>query len=310
MRQPLLNKNQQKEVIIKRLEGNSIMHLAIEFNVSVKTIQRIIKGIHLRTNNKRVVLDSAEVIEKYKELNKISEVAKFFKVSESTIKEVLKKANFKWDSSVTGRFHFFNENFFATIDTEEKAYWLGFIFADGSIHKNGNRINITLKENDLIHLEKFAKEINYKGKIANVITTKACSLTLYSKKMSSDLVKLGCMSDKSSKIVFPDTDIVPLYLQSHFMRGYFDGDGCLTSSKRPTFSIVSNYVFIEKFQELLINELNISKTKLYKHKGQNTYSLIYGGVKMIKKIVQYLYKDSNIFLDRKKEVCKKWKFIS
>lgn len=310
MRQPLLNKDQQKEVIIKRIEGNSIIQLAIEFNVSVKTIQRVIKGIHIRTNNKRVVLDSVEVIEKYKELNKISEVAKFFKVAEITIKGVLKKANFKWDSSVTGRFHLFNENFFTNIDTEEKAYWLGFIFADGSIHKNGNRINITLKESDLIHLEKFAKEINYKGKIANVINTKACSLTLYSKKMSSDLVKLGCMSDKSSKIVFPDTDIVPLYLQNHFMRGYFDGDGCLTSSKRPTFSIVSNYVFIEKFQELLINELNISKTKLYKHKGQNTYSLIYGGVKMIKKIVQYLYKDSNIFLDRKKEVCKKWKFIS
>ena len=49
----------------------------------------------------------------------------------------------------------FDEHSFDVIDTEEKAYWLGFLYADGNVSNTKNEVGITLQSSDIKHLYKF-----------------------------------------------------------------------------------------------------------------------------------------------------------
>ncbi len=138
----------------------------------------------------------------------------------------------------------YNKDYFKVIDTEEKAYWLGFLYADGCInelHKNGKtcsmNLELTLAKVDKEHLEKFAKAIEtnvpikqrisrYKGKeyVSNRII-------INSTKMCKDLCDLKCIPNKTYGIRFPDTNIVPKCFMKDFLRGFFDGDGCIHDKK-------------------------------------------------------------------------------
>lgn len=127
--------------------------------------------------------------------------------------------------------------------------------------------------------------------------------------MKQDLLKYGVIPNKSKYTYFPN---IPEEFHSHFIRGVFDGDGCICISKKPfkiKFSITGNILLIEKIQEILMQKCNLNKTKLYNDKKhppeivtmQNTiarnFHLMYN----------YLYKDcENLFLIRKKEKFEKW----
>lgn len=93
----------------------------------------------------------------------------------------------------------------------------------------------------------------------------------------------------------------------HFIRGYFDGDGYLsTPITRPgdcTLGITSNREFLSDIQAILIENTNINKTKLSDtcSSKNNIYKLMYGGIKNAKKIYDFLYMDATLFLIRKKE---------
>ena len=55
----------------------------------------------------------------------------------------------------------FNYRFFQQIDTEEKAYWLGFLFADGYVSSKGNFIGLNISLKDIDHLKKYNTTLNY-----------------------------------------------------------------------------------------------------------------------------------------------------
>lgn len=167
----------------------------------------------------------------------IDEVMQRHGVSYSSVYNALKRYDIKYKYTY-GRTTFFNEDFFQTIDTEEKAYWLGFIFADGCISKSDsvvsseNRITLALSVKDEQHLEAFAKAINMPTeKIRHVFPKHSYSgsemLYLYcnSIKMANDLKTLGYSPHKASHVEMPDIheDFI-----RHFIRGYFDGDGCVS----------------------------------------------------------------------------------
>lgn len=98
----------------------------------------------------------------------------------------------------THRKHFFNENYFSNIDAEEKAYWLGFFYADG--HITNNALQCYLQEDDREHLLKFLKAIN-----ANTIEVKtrkngeyiSYGINVCSKKLVTDMQQLGFTSRKT-----------------------------------------------------------------------------------------------------------------
>ena len=149
----------------------------------------------------------------------------------------------------------FNDDYFETIDTEDKAYFLGLLFADGNVYTARNRIQITLANEDAYILKAFADCIGYTGKMY-IDREKYSKLILPSKKMCADLTRLGCTPNKSLTLQFPTE--VPDELMHHFIRGYFDGDGHISKDKRlinPYYhiNITSTKEFIIVLKKILMD---------------------------------------------------------
>lgn len=200
-----------------------------------------------------------------------------------------------------------NESYFYKIDTEEKAYWLGFIYADGYI--TGNKLGISLANIDKTHLEKFKKCIDsdheIKSYISNSVygTCEYCRILINSKKVVEDIKNKGVINNKSLKLKFPSNRILDRNLYKHFIRGYFDGDGSLVLSKS---SINFKFCGTKEFLEALVDVFNsISsykyKKRLYKRRNddKNNYYISYGGRMKTLNIMDYLYNNCNIYLERK-----------
>lgn len=221
-----------------------------------------------------------------------------------------KRRIFKWiekdgmvrTNSESKRFIHFDEHKFDQIDEPTKAYWLGFFYADAYNSLSSNILSVTLKLEDIGHLEKLADFVNYpKNKITHIVNHiedkpyDSCHIRLSSKHLCNKMVELGCMQAKSFKITFPLWMKEDLY--SHFIRGYFDGDGCLTFNKKSggwKLSIVSTQMFCEKLIDVFNQKINtevgfrnISQT------GNNTCEIDTVGHHKIYNILKYMYANSN-----------------
>lgn len=191
-----------------------------------------------------------------------------------------------------------DETYFDSIDTEEKAYMLGFIYADGCNFPEGTRVIISLHEKDRIILDKFKILLGYSRPLGYRTSKKSSPqyyLTISSKKISEKMTELGVVKAKSKILTFPKWLNSAMY--SPFIRGYFDGDGCITGQKEQKWSVVGTKEFLEKVQEILIKELQIGNPKL--RFFRNIYYLEYKGRRQINKIKNWMYKDATIFLERK-----------
>lgn len=198
-----------------------------------------------------------------------------------------------------------NENYFENIDSEDKAYFLGFIVADGCIINN-KTLNISQKEPDILY--EFKKYINYEGKVLKSESKNIHNVNLYSEKIILDLHKLGIYSNKTMVVKYPE---IPRELEHHFMRGLFDGDGCISihkkkegsrdTSDRGQVNICSgSRDFIEEYVERLNKYCGITKNKIRCPRG--TYSVIdWASFNDIERFYEFFYKDSNVYLKRKKE---------
>jgi intein-encoded DNA endonuclease-like protein len=251
---------------------------------------------------KKIDIDDKLVIESYTKLKNIHKVAKYFKVSIGPIKRILTKNNL----ILTNRRYVVNDLYFDNIDTEEKAYWLGFLFADGYIRerKTGNSLEIKLSVKDSKHLELFRdslesnhqivyseNKVKYKGGFS---VAEMCHLAIYSSKLVSSIKKQGVHSRKTFTIKKPD---IKPELIHHFIRGYFDGDGCFTYIKNiknaTNIACASN-----DFREFLIEELHRNDINIKYYGGIQLY--LQNKIDNLK-FYDYIYKNSTIYLDRKKE---------
>jgi hypothetical protein len=200
----------------------------------------------------------------------------------------------------------FNDRIFDVIDTEEKAYWLGFIYADGyisSIDKAG--FEISLKAEDSNHLHKFNRFMEHKHDNVKLGVSKCngkefqrCRWTVRNQHLWDTLNTLGCIPKKSLILQFPDISIFSTEdLIVHFIRGYFDGDGCISYANKEHTKICINIVGTEHMLDCINNYVPV---KLYKTKKSNTdaCSVSLSGTKAFK-VVDYLYKNASIYLDRK-----------
>lgn len=206
-----------------------------------------------------------------------------------------------------------NEEYFDCIDTPNKAYILGLFFADGCNFPPKGTAFISLQESDRELLENISKEIESDCplKIINQSNRKSennysynnmCSLNMYSIHLCNSLTKLGAVKNKSLILKFPN---IPENLYSHFVRGYFDGDGSLyqyiknenNKSIRTTFT--STETFCKKLKEILETELGIY-CGIYDASCHNgiTKVLALTGTSSIK-LLNWMYKDAELFLQRK-----------
>ena len=191
------------------------------------------------------------------------------------------------------------EDFFETIDHPSKAYWLGFLFADGNVSSlrktGGYYVSLELAELDKVSVVSFAVAIGATQKVAISPPTgygkqNRVRLVLGSKKMHSDLVALGCAPRKTFTAKLPalDDSMMP-----HFIRGYFDGDGCITrTNSGPKVDIVGNHAIINGINDWLCAKFAFPKRKVYqKNNGKNSY-VVYSG-KVWLNALYVLFYDNN-----------------
>ena len=222
-----------------------------------------------------------------------------------------------------------NRNYFKQIDSENKAYILGFFYADG--YNSGTQASFTQLDQDRDILDQINKEldsdINISKKVQKSNNKIIDNLIISSKEMCEDLSKLGAIQNKSLNLKFPDK-IIPEKFMRDFIRGYFDGDGCVWNGKRKKmkvkdasrpsgyrerivhnvkFTITGYDEFINSLQDYLISVLNFKKTKLNYSKAKNinnntkecVCTMEYSGRKQMEKFFNYLYTDAKIFGKRK-----------
>ena len=195
-----------------------------------------------------------------------------------------------------------NINYFNVIDSHEKAYFLGFIYADGSISSNINTnnktFNFTLQLQDKYILDKLHNNMNLKTKI--IIHKNSAKLHVYNQELYNDLINLGIKEDKSHKdFLFPNID--EKYIPS-FILGYFDGDGCISlkSNNNASVSITCNSeIFLLNMKKYLDKENIKCYIRKIKKIKNYLYVLYVSGKENHIKFKNYIYKDSNIFLIRK-----------
>lgn len=207
-----------------------------------------------------------------------------------------------------------NNCYFEKIDTEEKAYWLGFLFADGYMRTQSYTVELGLARRDESHLIKFNTCINstypIRHKTSNVSgKTHDVSLAMFcDKKAYKDLERLGCLNRKTYHIDFPCFD--DKVLKVAFVRGFFDGDGSIgIAKKRLDKSKIQKIGFAAYSEEILEKVAMMVKDifpefkyKIYRKKDTCSCSLFSTKTAQSREFLSIIYKDSNIYLDRKYKV--------
>lgn len=184
--------------------------------------------------------------------------------------------------------------YFDIIDSPDKAYWIGFLLADGGVYKGQLWINLSKK--DEVHLEAFRKSLNSTHPIKE--KHRCVSYYIRSKRLVYALQKYGIIERKTFNTKFPNH--IPKKYVRDFIRGYFDGDGSIKFNKKrntKVFKLTGTLVLLSSIQDILISKLGLPKNKILR--SGNSYVLNYGGNNQVTTIYHYLYDDSNLYLERK-----------
>jgi len=221
---------------------------------------------------------------------KYKSVAKSFGLDYETFKENLRLEGFNVpNQNIDYRF---DERIFETIDSEEKAYWFGVLYADGNTSSIGNKIEITLKDEE--HLYKFKEFLNCSNNVREKIVnnTPYYRISKRNVKLWEDLVNHGCIPNKSLVKDFP---IIEKELLRHFVRGYFDGNGCISIRNDKVLTVLNSS---ELFLSKLIDIINFPNGITH-DKRSNAKSIRTANPKYVMWFLDWMYKNSSVYLERK-----------
>jgi hypothetical protein len=260
-----------------------------------------------KLNNEQI----QEVCQRYQDGEPTTSIAEDFNVSATAINGLLTRRGIIIRPQAEAQRRFLcDHTFFSSIDTEEKAYWLGFIAADGYISpvKDGkNALVVVLAPEDRDHLYRLrnslqsthpVKEYNYSYK-------QLVKLFIRSEQITCDLARYSIVPAKTFTHVWPN---LPDDLLIHFVRGYVDGDGGFhrtVDHRRPnkpnfTFEITSNRPFLEACQRFLMRTCDLPQTKFDQRRPPvPIFTMRYGGNLQVTRIGKVLYEHATICLPRK-----------
>ena len=209
-----------------------------------------------------------------------------------------------------------NENYFDNIDTQNKAYILGLLYADGYNSMNKQTIRLQLQESDYEILEKIRIEINSNkplrfircdNKIASngYISKNMYQLEFFGKHICDTLDKLGMHQNKSLVLTFPTFLKEELY--SHFIRGYFDGDGSYCYRQDPYYgerdlvTLTSTDAFCKDAKKIINIYSQAMGGGIYDSSCHNgiTKVLSFSGKNQVNNLLNWIYKDAELYIQRK-----------
>lgn len=241
-------------------------------------------------------VQKADIVDSYNQGISITCLSCKYKINFNSVSSILKVRKVKFRGK---RKYFFDEKYFDIIDSPEKAYWLGFIYADGNVYKS--TLAIKLANIDIDHIVKFKEVVNAQHPIKPVRNKNASVLKISSVKLVESLSKVGVMPNKSLIIKFPTW--LSENLVSDFVRGVFDGDGWLTYYKpKDQNKLIWSIGWCsgsKEFLEVIRDKINLETGSLFKRKGG--YQLSYTGDVAVASVCNFLYANTSPSLDRKCE---------
>ena len=203
------------------------------------------------------------------------------------------------------------EHFFQKINEEAKAYFLGLLISDGNVFKDNTgrqaSISITLDLKDEYMLEKFKEVLQANTSVGH--DGRGCGqIAVRSNIMAEDLAKYGVVPRKSYNTYLPQ---ISKEMMPHLIRGIFDGDGSIMAKPNPSndghnrflhsISFCGTHQLMEDISNYILENLGI-KTAVYDYKDRNLSELKIQNIDNIAKFGYWIYRNSTIFLNRKKDI--------
>lgn len=236
-----------------------------------------------------------KIIIEYRDNNmSLRQIQEKYRVNRQVVSKMLEDCGVKTTKGNHYRKYFHDFNYFETIDTHEKAYWLGFIMADGYIGKmkglgNGtDRVGLTLDIKDIETLELFKKAISatnpikiYKDKTQQDWIDKgynkestSCRILLSSQKTVDDLIDKGVIYNKSLTKEFPSKDKLPREFIYSYLRGYMDGNGYIYIKENKT-QINSAYLSFSSSESFVKSLAQFGEGRVAKDNRSNGWSVFF-----------------------------------
>lgn len=257
--------------------------------------------------NKRITKDvENQMVQMYQSGKSSGDIFELFGYkTRNTVLNVLNKYGIVRKKGISDYTNY-NIDVFKKIDSHDKAYILGFIYADGYVYKNYEGIGIQITKEDRYLLERMKHIFGESSTIIDINCDKKrlvlkgakdmVRLGVFSPKISQDLRKLGVLKNKTYVLSMPDKCVPKKYLYS-FARGVIDGDGSITLDKRgfvySRFATKSE-IFAKQFNELFPGSFNCYKWR------EMWYLNMIGGQKSIVSFLKKMYKNKGEFyLERK-----------
>jgi len=304
--------SKEKQIVSQYLKkGLSTWELGRKYNASHCLIQNILKrqktskkpSAFLKTHSIIPLKLKNKIVNEYKKGSNSCELGQKYNLNPNTILNWLKEKNINVKYAYQ-KDHKVNDKFFSKI-TPKSAYVLGFWMADGNAREKCYRIRFD--QNEIEPIKKIKNILGstyyitkYKRPDANL----EYSTTINSKQIYFDLQKV-CPFDITKKTIHSAYPEIPEEADNHFIRGLFDGDGCIyfkkrNEKRRATFKISGSKKLLAEVQKKLSKIKDVKKGTLKKQKNKNCWELSYEGIPQILKIRNWLYKGANnLYLERK-----------
>ena len=289
--------------------GEPIIGIARKLRIGEKWVRRILveNGKHVVGERAWGEDDKKRCGQLYVAGQNVASIARKLNTSQPNVQYQLHKSGL-WKYKGTRKYRC-NYQYFKSIDDERKAYWLGFIAADGNVF--GGTLHIGVHVKDAEHLKVFRDDIkaNYPVRIKEYVSkgkkSKIARIDIYSKELVLYLAGVGIHPNKTPTLEWEsivrhmDTELI-----RHFYRGFSDGDGSWTFSSRRSpkwCTVCHSKLFMDGMLSWLNNALE-SKMCPYFH--NNSWRIDVAGWKRCEMIFDLMYKDVNVLLPRKVERAK------
>jgi len=312
-----MRKDIDKQQIIKDyLAGVKTNELTQKYQVSLSFIYKALDqcGVPKKSRRSGLTIENLNrelVLSLYAQGQSATQIGKRLGCSHTLILHFLDKNGIvKTDvNQLKRKYKGIKEHYFDVIDTQEKAYYLGLLFADGcvSISDNSSRVEINLQEEDKDILEKFSlavlgevtlqfRDLSKRDKKNQWV------LRINNKRMCRQLESLDCPPAKSLILKWPQWLTDP-ELQRHFIRGYFDGDGTINCNENNynayKFGIVSTLDFCQNFDKVINDQISTHFTYDTSNENDITTTISVSGNRQVLRLMDWLYKDATIYMERK-----------
>lgn len=287
----------EKTIIETYLSGKNLIETGEIFDCNENTIANLLKRNNIKIRDNIILTPDQELlaVDLYQQGQSEQSIANLFSVSRGAVQHALTRKNI--DRRTSRRFSY-DEFSFDTIDTPDKAYWLGFIYADGTVAQQ-RQLAIGLGLKDTEHLWFFNRFMKSDQSVR--VTKTYTSITFSSNHLGETLTKLGIVPRRGS---FDLTLAgLPKHLYSHFIRGIMDGDGCITK-KVPTLGFLGQLDILTWIKKTLIENAEVNRNvRIRQRKGIMCVS--WSG-RQIRKALEYIYSDADTYLERKKIIADHW----